>query len=367
MSISSVFTRGRCSLASAQMDHALEPDPARGVFSTMLVVDGRPVELDPHLVQLRESVRRALRDRAARAGGRARRGGGARHRAGTRAAGVSRRRARRRCDSRRGRSRSTARSSCRTTRSTCARRPSTAGTARTSGSTGGCSNGSRPRRRRPPHCSSSATGACSRRPRANVFALGEDGVLRTPPADGAILPGVTRAQAIAIAGELGVPVREEPLSLRRPARRARGLRDRLDPRRRARALARRRSDRRSRRPRERARRRAPPPLAPACRAAVSRYARSAREARSALQLVDADHAQREQAADVREPADDRDGDHPERGRQLHDAQHRDRDRERPEQSPRLHAQAQRHSAVPSISIIVSTSVATVAHAEPSAP
>jgi hypothetical protein len=31
------------------MDHALEPDPARGVFSTMLVVDGRPVELDPYL------------------------------------------------------------------------------------------------------------------------------------------------------------------------------------------------------------------------------------------------------------------------------------------------------------------------------
>ena len=38
------------------MHHAPEPDPARGVFSTMLVIDGRPVELDPHLAQLRESV-----------------------------------------------------------------------------------------------------------------------------------------------------------------------------------------------------------------------------------------------------------------------------------------------------------------------
>jgi para-aminobenzoate synthetase/4-amino-4-deoxychorismate lyase len=48
--------------------------------------------------------------------------------------------------------------------------------------------------------------------RANVFALGEDGVLRTPPADGSILPGVTRARTIAIACELGVTVREEPLA-----------------------------------------------------------------------------------------------------------------------------------------------------------
>jgi para-aminobenzoate synthetase / 4-amino-4-deoxychorismate lyase len=48
--------------------------------------------------------------------------------------------------------------------------------------------------------------------RANVFALGEDGVLRTPPTDGSILPGVTRAWAVAVAGELGVLVREEPLS-----------------------------------------------------------------------------------------------------------------------------------------------------------
>lgn len=48
--------------------------------------------------------------------------------------------------------------------------------------------------------------------RANVFALGADGVLRTPPADGSILPGITRARAIALARELGVPVREERLA-----------------------------------------------------------------------------------------------------------------------------------------------------------
>jgi para-aminobenzoate synthetase/4-amino-4-deoxychorismate lyase len=48
--------------------------------------------------------------------------------------------------------------------------------------------------------------------RANVFALGADGVLRTPPADGSILPGIARALVIALAREAGVAVREEPLA-----------------------------------------------------------------------------------------------------------------------------------------------------------
>jgi len=48
--------------------------------------------------------------------------------------------------------------------------------------------------------------------RANVFALGRDGVLRTPPADGSILPGVTRAATIELAQELGTAVREEPMT-----------------------------------------------------------------------------------------------------------------------------------------------------------
>lgn len=49
--------------------------------------------------------------------------------------------------------------------------------------------------------------------RANVFAIGADGVLRTPPADGSILPGVTRALAIELAREAGTVVREEPLTV----------------------------------------------------------------------------------------------------------------------------------------------------------
>jgi para-aminobenzoate synthetase/4-amino-4-deoxychorismate lyase len=50
--------------------------------------------------------------------------------------------------------------------------------------------------------------------RANVFAC-ERGVLVTPPADGRILPGVTRARVLAVARAAGAPVREEALSRER--------------------------------------------------------------------------------------------------------------------------------------------------------
>lgn len=48
--------------------------------------------------------------------------------------------------------------------------------------------------------------------RANVFAV-RDGVLLTPPLDGRILPGVTRMRAIELAGELGIEAREVTISL----------------------------------------------------------------------------------------------------------------------------------------------------------
>ncbi len=37
--------------------HLPRPDPARGVFETLLVVDGRPIELDAHLDRMAASVR----------------------------------------------------------------------------------------------------------------------------------------------------------------------------------------------------------------------------------------------------------------------------------------------------------------------
>jgi para-aminobenzoate synthetase/4-amino-4-deoxychorismate lyase len=46
--------------------------------------------------------------------------------------------------------------------------------------------------------------------RANLF-LVRDGTVVTPPADGRLLPGITRAQAIAVARDLGIEVREEPV------------------------------------------------------------------------------------------------------------------------------------------------------------
>ena len=51
----------------------------------------------------------------------------------------------------------------------------------------------------------------------NVWAL-EGPRLLTPPADGRILPGVTRARLLGLAGELGLEAAEERLSLERLAR-----------------------------------------------------------------------------------------------------------------------------------------------------
>ena len=50
--------------------------------------------------------------------------------------------------------------------------------------------------------------------RANVFAVLE-GILHTPPADGRLLPGVTRTAVLHLAAEEGIPAREAPLSARR--------------------------------------------------------------------------------------------------------------------------------------------------------
>jgi para-aminobenzoate synthetase/4-amino-4-deoxychorismate lyase len=58
--------------------------------------------------------------------------------------------------------------------------------------------------------------------RANVFCIDADGRLVTPPLDGRILPGVTRARVIEDAERLGLTVAIEPLSLAR-LRRAREI------------------------------------------------------------------------------------------------------------------------------------------------
>src|SRR5690348_12710923 len=49
--------------------------------------------------------------------------------------------------------------------------------------------------------------------RANAFAV-IDGVLRTAPADGRLLPGITRAAVLRLAAHHGIPAKEEPFSTR---------------------------------------------------------------------------------------------------------------------------------------------------------
>jgi len=56
------------------------------------------------------------------------------------------------------------------------------------------------------------SGALLETTRANVFLLRE-GALTTPPADGSILPGVTRAAVLEHARRLGIAARELPLTL----------------------------------------------------------------------------------------------------------------------------------------------------------
>jgi para-aminobenzoate synthetase/4-amino-4-deoxychorismate lyase len=54
--------------------------------------------------------------------------------------------------------------------------------------------------------------------RANIFCVERDGRLVTPPADGRILPGVTRARVLELAPRLGLAVSVEPIDLDRLAR-----------------------------------------------------------------------------------------------------------------------------------------------------
>jgi len=56
-------------------------------------------------------------------------------------------------------------------------------------------------------------GAVLEAARASVLAVEGDGVLATPPLDGRILPGVTRARALAAARDAGIPTAERPIAL----------------------------------------------------------------------------------------------------------------------------------------------------------
>jgi para-aminobenzoate synthetase/4-amino-4-deoxychorismate lyase len=190
------------------------PDPLHGVFSTTLVVDGHPVDLEAHLARLRDSVRALYGVRLPAS---------ARALAREQAQGLAL-----------GRLRLTA-------------TPADGGTARLEASaesleraailpgwTGaldlrtvvldrwpGAHMWADRRLLEALDAQAAPAGALLVAPdgsvrettRGNVFALGADGVLRTPPLDGSILPGITRARVLALAAAAGVVAREERLSV----------------------------------------------------------------------------------------------------------------------------------------------------------
>lgn len=196
------------------MDHLLEPDPALGVFATMLIAEGAPLELEPHLAQLRASVRELYGVELPV---------GATTLVEEEAGGLALGRVRLSCTPRAG------------------SEPGLEALARAidpaillPGWDGalelrtmvvegwrGAHKWADRRLLERLDADAAPDGALLVDPRghvlettrANVFAVGEDGVLRTPPTDGSILPGTTRARAIAIAREAGVDVREEALGL----------------------------------------------------------------------------------------------------------------------------------------------------------
>ncbi|HEX5147116.1 MAG TPA: aminotransferase class IV [Conexibacter sp.] len=196
------------------MDHLLAPDPAQGVFSTMLVVEDAPLELDPHLSALGASVRAVYgaelpADAALLAAEHARGHALGRLRLSylPHASGGPRLEA-----------------LARAIDAAIVLPGWDAGlelvSARVDGWNGGHKWVDRRLLDRLDAAAAPAdallvdgAGRVLETTRANVFALGEDGVLLTPPADGSILPGVTRARVIALSRERGVEVREQPLGL----------------------------------------------------------------------------------------------------------------------------------------------------------
>ena len=193
------------------------PDPSKGVFETLLVLDGHPVEPDAHLVRLRASLTALYPHLDGPTVGRLLGGSPAGRRAealrttvapqgrgGDLVAKVERRAASGRFATESG-SRST-------TRPVALRSLALAGglgphkwadRSLLNEAQAGLPEGALP-------LIVDEDGTVLEASRANVFAV-RGGVLLTPPLDGRILPGVTRMRVLRIAETLGIEAREEPL------------------------------------------------------------------------------------------------------------------------------------------------------------
>lgn len=186
------------------------PDPSHGVFSTLLVLDGDPIELDAHLRRLDSSLADVYGERLP-------------------AAALSL--VRERCDGlAHGRLRLTARprrdggagvvlAAEAAAVDPAATFPSEAGAAlRGHSLPGGLGAHKWVDRSALPAAGANpaplllgARGEAMEAAWANLFAVRE-GALLTPPLDGRILPGIARERTIEAARELGIEVREEPLA-----------------------------------------------------------------------------------------------------------------------------------------------------------
>jgi para-aminobenzoate synthetase / 4-amino-4-deoxychorismate lyase len=235
LSISSVFIVSPRGLRSSQAvtadgplstTHLPHPDPTRGVFETLLVVDGRPIELDAHLYRLAASVRELFgAPTVARVVGPARALAEARSRelapeANTAAPALARLRLTLAPDGR-GKLDLSA-----TTTNVEPTMPfpgddggATLGTIEVPGGLGGHKWADRRLLSQAGSMLDGALplivdvdGAALEAERANLF-MASDDTLVTPPTDGRILPGIARARVIAIARELGIEVDERSIPL----------------------------------------------------------------------------------------------------------------------------------------------------------
>ncbi len=206
--------------------HLPRPDPARGVFETLLVVDGRPVELDAHLDRLAISVRELFGAPAM-----ARVAGPARMLAEARAGEAA--------PEPESASPALARLRLTVSPDGHGKLDVTAVTAEVDPAAvfpdnghglalapvtvaGGLGDRKWADRRLLDQAATlvdgalplivDADGSVLEAERANVFAV-VDGTLTTPPTDGRILSGIARARVVEIARELGVEVAERAISL----------------------------------------------------------------------------------------------------------------------------------------------------------
>lgn len=195
-----------------RMAHQQTPDPARGVFETLLVVDGDPVELAAHLERLRASVERLYGEPLPAAAWELVRDGAHGHERG-----------RLRLDARPGGGAIALAVKAVAIDPAILFPPRDHGPELRSQVVDGWRGGHKWADRRLLESLEADSapaapllvdgdGAVLETSRANVFVVRADGSLATPPADGHILPGVARARAIELARSMGVEVAELPLT-----------------------------------------------------------------------------------------------------------------------------------------------------------